>query len=101
MTVESDSKGNYRASRLTAIWMQASARNAARGRPRFKAGTLKNRLPWLFISCTLPMFASVVRMWSHWYEISASLGFYRAAGALAAVTGTALFVSWWLNTGNE
>jgi hypothetical protein len=40
-------------------------------------------------------------MWSRWFEISASLGFYRAAGALAAVTGAALIVSWWLNTGNE
>jgi hypothetical protein len=61
----------------------------------------KNRLSWLFISCTLPMCASVIRMWSRWFEISASLGFYRAAGALAAVTGAALIVSWWLNTGNE
>jgi hypothetical protein len=56
---------------------------------------------WLFISCTLFMLASVIRMWSHWFEISASLGFYPAAGALAAVTGGALIVSWWLNTGNE
>ncbi|MFZ0494802.1 MAG: hypothetical protein WBE80_10880 [Methylocella sp.] len=101
MTLEHESKGNYRASPLTAIWMHASPRNAARVRPRFKAGTLKNRLSWLFMSCTLLMFASVIRMWSHWFEISASLGFYRAAGALAAVTGAALIVSWWLNTGNE
>jgi hypothetical protein len=98
MTLEPDSKG---ASRLTAFWTQTSARNEARVRPRFKAGTFKNRLSLLFISCTLPMFASVIRMWSHWFEISASLGFYRAAGAPAAVTGAALIVSWWLNTGNE
>ena len=33
--LEPDSKDNYRASRLTAIWMQASVTNAARVRPRF------------------------------------------------------------------
>ena len=33
--LEPDSKGNYRASRLTAIWMQASVTKAARVRPRF------------------------------------------------------------------
>ncbi len=32
---EPDSKDNYRASRLTAIWMQASVTKAARVRPRF------------------------------------------------------------------
>ena len=72
-----------------------NARSAA------KAGTLKthdNLVSWLFISCTLLMLASVIRMWSHWFEISAVLRFYRAAGALAAVTGAALIVSWWLNT---
>ena len=35
ITLEPDSKGNYRASRLTAIWMQASVTKAARVRPRF------------------------------------------------------------------
>jgi hypothetical protein len=34
-TYEPDSKDNYRASRLTAIWMQASVTKAARVRPRF------------------------------------------------------------------
>jgi hypothetical protein len=54
-----------------------------------------------FIFGTLLMFASVIRARSHWSEISASLGFDRAAGALAAVTAAALVLSWWLNTGNE
>ncbi|MGH6794466.1 MAG: hypothetical protein ACREDH_04525 [Methylocella sp.] len=76
---------------------------------RLKAGALKfhynllsrlkarDRLSWLFFTSTLLMLASVIRMWSHWFEISASLGFYRAAGVLGAVTGAALIVSWWLN----
>jgi cytochrome b subunit of formate dehydrogenase len=75
-----------------------------KARSAVKAGTFKthNKLvSWLFIFCTLLMLASVIRMWSHWFEISASLGFYRAAGVLAAVTGAALIVSWWVNTGNE
>jgi hypothetical protein len=58
-------------------------------------------VPWLFISWTLLLLASVIRMWDHWFDILAKLGFYRAAGALAAVTGAALIVSWWLNTGNK
>jgi hypothetical protein len=73
-------------------------------RSAVKAGTLKthiNLVPWLFIFCTLLMLASVIRMWSRWFEISSLLGFYRAAGVLAAVTGAALTVSWWVNTGNE
>jgi hypothetical protein len=73
-------------------------------RSAVKAGTLKthiNLVPWLFIFCTLLMLASVIRMWSHWFDISASLGFYQAAGILAAVTVAALIVSWWVNTGNE
>jgi hypothetical protein len=76
---------------------QGNARSAV------KTGSLNthNVLSWLFISCTLLMLMSVIRMWSHWLEISASLGFYPAAGALAAVTGAALNLSWWLNTGNE
>jgi hypothetical protein len=101
MTLAPDSKRNYRTSRLSAICMQAIVTTAARVRPRFKAGTLKNLSSWLFVSCTLLLFASVIHMWSHWFEISASLGFYQAAGALVAVTGAALIVSWWLNTGNE
>jgi hypothetical protein len=55
----------------------------------------------LFISGTLLMLASVMRLWSHWLEISASLGFYQAAGVLAAVTGAALILAWWLNTDNQ
>jgi hypothetical protein len=47
------------------------------------------------------MLASVIRMWRHWFEISATLGFYRAAAVLTVVTGIALIVSWWVNTDNE
>jgi hypothetical protein len=73
-------------------------------RSAVKAGTFKTHnslASWLFIFCTLSMLASVIRMWSHWFEISASLGFYRAAGVLAAVTGAALIVSWWVNTSHD
>ncbi len=73
-------------------------------RSAVKAGTLKshsNLVAWLFIFCTLLMLASVIRMWSHWFDISATLGFYQAAGILAAVTSAALIVSWWVNTDNE
>lgn len=78
---------------------RAIARSTAQ--PTVKAGTIENPLSWLFISGTLLLLASVIRMWIHWPEISAVLGFYRAAGALTAVTGAALIVSCWLNTGNE
>ncbi|HEY8032242.1 MAG TPA: hypothetical protein VIF02_07670 [Methylocella sp.] len=47
------------------------------------------------------MLASVIRMWNHWFEISASLGFYKAASVLATVTGAALILAWWLNTDNH
>src|SRR5450631_1478172 len=73
-------------------------------RSAVKAGPLKthNKLvSWLFIFCTILMLSSVIRMWGHWFEISTQLGFYRAAGVLTAVTGAALIVSWWVNTGNE
>jgi hypothetical protein len=64
--------------------------------------TIRDRLPsWVFIFCTLLMLASVVRMWSHWFEIVAVLGFDRAAGVLTVITGAALVVSWWVNTGND
>jgi cytochrome b subunit of formate dehydrogenase len=66
-----------------------------KARSAVKAGIFKthNKLvSWLFILCTLLMLASVIRMWSHWFEISASLGFYRAAGVLAAVTGAYRFL---------
>lgn len=56
---------------------------------------------WVFAFCTLLMLASVAHMWSHWFEIMASLGLSRAAGMLAAITGAAMVVSWWVNTGNE
>jgi hypothetical protein len=55
----------------------------------------------VFIFCTLLMLASVVRMWSHWFQISASFGFYRATLMLVAITGAAFVVSWWVNTGND
>jgi hypothetical protein len=55
----------------------------------------------LFAFCTLAMLSSTVRMWIHWTEISAVLGAFRAASTLTAVTGAAVIVSWWLNTGNE
>ena len=73
-------------------------------RPAVKTATIKTRnslMSWLFLFSTLLMLASVVRMWRHWFEISTSLGFYRAAGVLMAVTGAALIVSWWVNTDNE
>src|SRR5262245_42413145 len=60
---------------------------------KVKAGILKLRdklVSWTFIFCTLLMLASVVRMWSHWFEIAAMLGFDRASGVLSAVTGAAL-----------
>jgi uncharacterized membrane protein len=69
-----------------------------------KAATFKTRInlaSWLFIFCTLLMLSSVIRMWCHWFEIFSTLGFYRAAGTLVAVTGAALIVSWWVNIGNE
>jgi hypothetical protein len=56
---------------------------------------------WFFAFCTVLTLASVVQMWSQWFEIAAALGFYRTAGVLAAVTGAALVVSWWVNTGND
>ncbi len=73
-------------------------------RSAIKAATLKSHdrlASFVFIFCTLLMLATVVRMWSHWYEISAMLGFDRAADVLPAVTGAALLVSWWVNTGND
>ena len=56
---------------------------------------------WVFAFCALLTLASVVHMWSHWFEIGAVFGFYRAAGVLVAVTGAALLVCWWVNTGND
>jgi hypothetical protein len=74
-------------------------------RPAEKAATLKTLHDTLassvFAFCTLLMLASVVHMWSHWFEIMASLGPDRAAGMLAAITGAAFVVSWWVNTGND
>jgi hypothetical protein len=76
------------------------------GRPtaEVKAGTLKNRdkrASWPFAFCTLLLIASVIRMCSQSFEIAAALGLYRAAGVLAGITGAALVVSHWVNTGNE
>ena len=68
----------------------------SRARYAAKVDTLKTNSDvesWLFISC--------IPMWSHWDELSVSLGFYPAACALAAVTGGALIVALWVNTENE
>ncbi len=76
----------------------------SRARSAVKAQTLSTRsdiLSWLLISCTFLMLASLIPMWSHWLEISATLGFVPAACALTAVTGAGFIVSWWLNSGNE
>jgi uncharacterized membrane protein len=84
---------------------RSSALTLRKARPAEKAATLKTHhdtlASWVFAFCTLLMLASVVHMWTHWFEIMASLGFYRAAGMLAAITGAALVVSWWVNTGND
>jgi hypothetical protein len=77
---------------------QSGARSAV------KVNILKTQddaVSWLFMFCSLLMAAGLVHMWSHWIEISASLGFYPAACVLAATTGTALIVSLWVNTGND
>ena len=76
----------------------------SRARYAAKVDTLKTDSDvqsWLFISCTFLMLASLIPMWSHWDELSVSLGFYPAACALAAVTGVALIVALWVNTENE
>ena len=70
-----------------------------------KAATLKTHHDtlafWVFAFCTLLMLASVVDMWSHWFEVTDLFGLYRAAGMFASITGAALVVSWWVNTGND
>jgi len=76
----------------------------SRARYAAKVDTLKTNSDvesWLFISCTFLMLASLIPMWSHWDELSVSLGFYPTACALAAVTGGALIVALWVNTENE
>ena len=83
---------------------RSDAMTLRNARPAVKAATLKTHATlasWVFIFCTLLMLASIVHMWSHWLEIWAVLGFDRAAGVLAEVTGAALVVSWWANTGND
>ncbi|MGH6839662.1 MAG: hypothetical protein ACREDT_12870 [Methylocella sp.] len=84
-------------------WAKARSLKSGNLLTWFKVRFLKtvNRLTLLFISGTLLMLASIIRMWSHWLEISASLGFSQAAGVLAAVTGAALILAWWLNTDNQ
>jgi hypothetical protein len=76
-----------------------------KARPAEIAATLKTHLDtlasWVFAFCTLLMLASVVHMWSHWFQISASFGVYRATLMLVAITGAAFVVSWWVNTGND
>jgi hypothetical protein len=85
--------------------LQRSSGMTSRKRHAEKVATLRTLhdtlASWVFAFCTLLMLASVVHMWSHWFEIMASLGLYRAAGMLAAITGAAMVVSWWVNTGNE
>lgn len=76
----------------------------SRARSAVQAQTLGKRSglqSWLFLSCTFLMLASLIPMWSHWFDISATLGSVAAACALTAVTGAALIASWWLNSGNE
>jgi hypothetical protein len=84
---------------------RSSALTLRKARPAEKAATLKTHhdtlASWVFAFCTLLMLASVVHMWSHWFEIMASFGLYRAAGMLAPITGAALVVSWWVNIGND
>jgi hypothetical protein len=45
-----------------------------------KAATLKTHhdtlASWVFAFCTLLMLASVVDMWSHWFEVTDSFGLY-------------------------
>jgi hypothetical protein len=84
---------------------RSSAMTLRKARHAEKAATLKTHhdtlASWVFAICTLLMLASVVHMWSHWFEIMASFGPDRAAGMLAVITGAALVVSWWVNTGND
>ena len=78
------------------------ARISARSAVKVEARNTHSHLDsWLFIVCGLLAFASVIPLWSHWAELSASLGFYSAACLLTAITGAAVFVSLWLNTDNE
>jgi hypothetical protein len=84
---------------------RSSAMTLWKVRPAEKAATLNTRhdtlASWVFAFCTLLMLASVVHMWSHWFEIMVTLGPDRAAAMLAAITGAALVVSWWVNIGND
>ncbi|GEM_PF-1022309 len=80
------------------------ARSARNTRSAVKAATLKiqhNFAALAFLVCTLLMLASVIRMWSHWFEISAIFGFYKTSVIVSAITGAALIVSWWVNTDND
>lgn len=74
-----------------------------RSRPRSatKSEVLKTSsipISWSFLFCTLLMLSDIISMWSHWSELSDSLGIYSAAGSIASVTGAAVILSWWLNT---
>jgi hypothetical protein len=83
----------------------SSGMTSQKARAAEKAATLKTRpdtlASWVFAFCTLLMLASVVDMWSHWFEVMDSFGLYRAAGMLGSITGAALVVSWLVNTGND
>ncbi len=77
---------------------KSNARSAAKVLAR-RAKT--DPMSFLFLFCTVVMLGSVVRMWAHGAEICDVLGASRGLGILGAVTGAALIVSWWVNTGNE
>ena len=79
------------------VMAQTRARSAVKVEARRTDGDL---VSGLFIICALLALTSVIPMWSHWAELSASLGFYSAACLLTAITAAALFVSYWLNTDN-
>lgn len=74
-----------------------------RSRSATKLAALKSnssRISWLFVSCSVLMFASLIPMWSHWSELAEVLGFEQATGALASVTAATAVFAWWLNTGD-
>jgi hypothetical protein len=79
-------------------------------RKQSSAGIVSGALSW-WLSATLcrTPFCDLIacakdgkpKGWNHWFQIMASLGLYRAVGMLAAITGAALVVSWWVNSGDD
>jgi hypothetical protein len=65
----------------------------SRARSAVTRKTQSDIVCWHFISCTFLTLAGLVPMWSHWDELSVSLGFYQADCARTAVTGAALIVA--------